>query len=307
MGNEEKTPESLNRPARFALLGASGFVAPRHMASIKACGGELIAACDPHDSVGILDSHFPECEFFTEIERFDRHLSKLQGTGKGADYISICTPNYLHDSHARFALRLGAHAICEKPLTVNPWNIDELRREEDHYKRKVFPILQLRYHPVILKIGEMLDGKRSLEVKIHYVTRRGNWYDQSWKGRERRSGGICMNIGVHFFDVLLWLFGDCDDIRVDMYEPRSARGSLLMERATVDWFLSVDARSLREGGRTANRIITIDGQEMDFTAGFEDLHTLSYSKILDGEGWSLTDAEPAIGLVYEIRRRAGVV
>jgi UDP-N-acetyl-2-amino-2-deoxyglucuronate dehydrogenase len=294
----------------FALIGAAGYIAPRHMQAIKATGNRLVAAYDPNDSVGILDSYFPEADFFTEYERFDRHVDKRRraGDGRRIDYISICSPNYLHDSHARFALRSGSDAICEKPLVVNPWNIDGLLEIERDSGKKVHTILQLRLHPSIIVLREkVILGQRDSkhDVDLTYITARGHWYSQSWKGEEKKSGGIAANIGVHFFDMLHYVFGALQDNVVHLLNETSAAGYLEYEQARVRWFLSVDARDLPERQRVAGqrtyRSITVGGDEIEFSGGFTDLHTRSYEEILAGRGYGLEENRAAINTVAAIR------
>jgi len=295
---------------KFALIGAAGYIAPRHMQAIKATGNELVAALDPNDSVGIIDSHFPDADFFTEFERFDRHLDRLRRSGseKKVDYVSICSPNYLHDSHMRFALRSGADAICEKPLVLNPWNIDGLIDIERDTGHKVNTILQLRLHPAICALQDRilteLKGKKH-EVDLTYITSRGHWYLQSWKGDEKKSGGIATNIGVHFFDMLHFLFGRLQDIKVHLSEDTRAAGYLEYERARVRWFLSIDINDVpaqvREQGQRTFRSITVDQQEIEFSSGFTDLHTRSYEEIIAGRGFGLEENRVAIETVSNIR------
>ena len=298
----------------FALIGAAGYIAPRHMQAIKATGNRLIAALDPSDSVGVIDSYFPESAFFTEFERFDRHLDKLRRTpGEGqVDFVSICSPNYLHDSHIRFALRSEADAICEKPLVLNPWNIDGLVELEQASGRQVSTILQLRVHPAILKLRDDVQaasaGGRKHEVDLTYVTARGCWYLYSWKGDEKKAGGIATNIGIHFFDMLHFVFGALQDNKVHVSEPTRAGGYLEYERARVRWFLSVEEADLPEAARAAGqrtfRSITIDGEEIEFSGGFADLHTRSYELILAGQGFGLDASRCAIETVATIRNAA---
>ncbi|MHC2070799.1 Gfo/Idh/MocA family oxidoreductase [Bremerella sp. T1] len=296
----------------FALIGAAGFVAPRHLAAIKAVGGKLLAAVDPHDSVGVLDSYFPQARFFTEIERFDRYLEKLrrETNQEPAKYVSICSPNYLHDAHVRMALRIHAHAICEKPLVINPWNLDALQGLEDEFGCKVNTVLQLRYHPAVVELRDQIQSEENSQVHdvcLTYVTRRGAWYHSSWKGTEERSGGLAMNIGIHFFDFLMWVFGKAETIDVHVAEPNRMSGVLRLKSATVRWFLSVDQRDLPAGhveaGKYAYRSITVDGNEIDLSSGFTDLHTRVYQGVLDGEGYGLDDARPGIELVHSIRHQ----
>ena len=295
----------------FALIGCAGYVAPRHMKAIKATGNDLVAAFDPNDSVGIIDSHFPEADFFTEFERFDRHLDKLRRAkhGKQVNYVSICSPNYLHDSHMRFALRSGAHAICEKPLVLNPWNIDALKDIEADTGRQINTILQLRLHPAINALREeVCDGPADAkyDVDLTYITSRGNWYLQSWKGDEKKSGGIATNIGVHFYDMLHYVFGSVQQNIVHLNSPTKAAGYLEYQRARVRWFLSIDINDVpaaeREKGKRTFRAITVNGQSVEFSDGFTDLHTRSYEEILAGRGFGLEDNRVAIETVAYIRK-----
>lgn len=294
----------------FALIGAAGYIAPRHMMAIRDTGNDLVAAMDPNDSVGIIDSYFPEAKFFTEYERFDRHIDKCRraGDGKAVDYISICSPNYLHDSHMRFALRSGADAICEKPLVLNPWNIDGLKEIEADTGRRINTILQLRVHPSIIALREKVQAERGdtkHEVDLTYITSRGNWYLRSWKGALNKSGGIATNIGVHFFDMLAFLFGARQDSLVHLNEPTKASGYLEFEHARVRWFLSLDVNDVpasgREQGQRTYRSITVDGDELEFSGGFTDLHTRSYEEILAGRGFGLEENRSAIETVAGIR------
>jgi len=285
---------------RFALTGAAGYVAPRHMNAIKENGGELVAALDTSDSVGIIDSYFPDCEFFTEFERFDRHLEKIKRNNEGVDYISICSPNYLHDAHCRLAMRVGADAICEKPLVLNPWNLDQLIEIEKETGKKVYTILQLRLHPSLIKLKNSLSsGKKHVSIK--YVTSRGKWYDESWKGDISKSGGLATNIGIHFFDMLYWLFGDFLSYSIIEKNSRSISGNLELTGADVDWFLSVNREDLPINHKGAYRSITIDGEEVKFDDVFSDLHTIVYADILNGGGFGLEDARPSVDMAYSIR------
>lgn len=293
---------------RFALIGVAGFVAPRHLEAIHRVGGELVAATDPSDSVGVLDRHFPEARFFREIERFDRFLEKLRRGGEGSkiDWISICSPNYLHDAHIRLALRVRANALSEKPLVLSPWNLDALALLEEEYERRVFTVLQLRLHPAVLALKERLEQSDAVhEVDLTYITRRGPWYDVSWKGDDARSGGILMNIGVHFFDLLIHLFGAERSAVIHHREPRRVGGALELERARVRFFLSIDASDLspavREAGGFAERRLLIDGDDLDLSAGFTDLHTRVYEESLAGRGFGIEEARPAIELVHRLR------
>ena len=294
----------------FGLIGAAGFVAPRHLDAIRDTGNRLVAAVDPHDSVGVLDRYFPEARFFPEIERFDRHIEKLRrrSDDERVHYMSICTPNYLHDAHVRLALRLRAHAICEKPLVINPWNLDQLVELEQDTGCRAYTVLQLRHAPVLQQLRSDLqqqDSNSMAEVELAYVTRRGPWYHSSWKGNEERSGGIAMNIGIHFFDLLMWLFGEVVDSEVHLQRADKMAGALQLERARVRWFLSVDGDDLpaqcREAGQFAYRSLRMDGEEMEFSRGFSDLHTRVYKEILGGGGYGIEEARPAISLVRRIR------
>lgn len=293
---------------RFALMGAAGYIAPRHMQAIKDTNNDLVAALDPNDSVGVIDSYYPSCHFFTEFERFDRHLDKRRRNGCPVEYVSICSPNYLHDSHIRFALRSGSHAICEKPLVLNPWNIDSLSEIEKESGFKINTILQLRLHPAIISLKEEMIARQSdskLDVDLTYITSRGNWYDVSWKGDEKKSGGIATNIGVHFFDMLHYLFGDLQENKLFMSDQKTASGYLEYKYARVRWFLSTDEKSLPASiklkGQRTYRSITIDNKELEFSGGFTDLHTRSYEHILAGKGFGLEDNRVAIETVSDIR------
>lgn len=294
----------------FALIGAAGYIAPRHLKAIKDTGNTLIAALDKNDSVGILDSYFPKADFFTEFERFDRHLDKLRRESRQVDYVSICSPNYLHDSHIRFALRQHADAICEKPLVLNPWNLDALRSIERETGKKVYTILQLRLHPSILALKKMIDSNptENYKVSLNYVTSRGNWYDRSWKGDESKSGGILSNIGIHFFDVLLWLFGGPSGKTSAQIGSHSAHGEMELTRAHVKWFLSIDESdlpaSVQESGKRTYRSFRIGESEIEFSEGFTDLHTRCYEDILAGNGFGIDDARLSIETVYRIRESA---
>lgn len=303
--------EGCSQMSNFALIGAAGYIAPRHMKAIKDTGHQLVAAVDRHDTVGILDSYFPEARFFTEFERFDRHVDLLRRKGEPIDYVSIASPNYLHDAHARFALRIGANAICEKPVVINPWNVEGLQLIEAETGKKVFTILQLRHHPSVIMLKERIaaalvaNSNRHFEVDLHYVTGRGAWYFSSWKGEDNKSGGIAANIGVHFFDMLLWIFGAPVESEVDLLDRESGAGTIRFANARVRWFLSVNVAHLPKGvlakGQRTFRSIRVDQDEIEFSEGFTDLHTLSYSRILDGKGFGLSDALPSIDLVHSIR------
>jgi UDP-N-acetyl-2-amino-2-deoxyglucuronate dehydrogenase len=294
----------------FAITGVAGFVAPRHLAAIKATGNRLVAAVDPHDAVGILDRYAFDVRFFTEIERFDRHIEKLRrGPDDGRVHVvSVCSPNYLHDAHIRLALRAGADVICEKPLVINPWNLDPLEEIESETSRRVYTVLQLRLHPQLAALKARLDAGRSStrhEVELTYITTRGGWYDVSWKGMDERSGGIATNIGIHFFDLLLWLFGSVQELVVHLRDPRRVAGALELERARVRWFLSAETTDLpfapEPGVRTTHRSITVDGEEVEFSEGFGDLHTRVYEEVLAGRGYGIADARPSIALSSKIR------
>ena len=299
-------------PKRFALVGAAGYIAPRHMKAIRDTGHELVAALDPNDSVGVIDSYFPDADFFTEFERFDRHVDKLRRKGDKIDYVSICSPNYLHDAHIRFALRNGAHAICEKPIVLNPWNVDALEEIEQETGCRVFSIQQLRLHPAIVALKDRVDaqGNRTHDVDVTYVTPRGHWYHSSWKGDLAKSGGVATNIGLHFFDMLLWVFGPVLENAVHTNRADCAAGTLILSRARVRWFLSVNAAHLpaaaREGGKRTYRIITVSGEPQEFSEGFGELHTESYRDILSGHGFGLDDARAAIETVSAIRHASPV-
>ncbi|WP_119278994.1 Gfo/Idh/MocA family oxidoreductase [Calidithermus roseus] len=293
---------------RFAMTGAAGYIAPRHLRAIRDTDNTLVAALDPFDSVGILDSYFPEAEFFTQPELFEQHLDNLRRNGQGVDYLSVCSPNHLHEAHIRMALRLGADAICEKPLVLNPQEIDRLRDLEAETGRRVWTILQLRTHPALLVLKEKLEAEGSSspkELTLTYVTSRGTWYLRSWKGREELSGGLATNIGVHFFDMLAWLFGRVCRVEVHLREDTAVAGYLELERARVRWFLSVDVNhvplALREKGQRTYRSITLEGQEIEFSEGFTDLHTEVYRRTLRGEGFGLDDTYEAIATVARIR------
>lgn len=293
---------------KFALIGAAGYIAPRHMKAIRETGNILTSAFDPNDSVGIIDSYFPDADFFTEFERFDRHVDKERRQGRALDYISICSPNYLHDSHMRFALRSGADAICEKPLVLNPWNIDGLAEIERDTGRRVNTILQLRLHPAIIALREKVNAGangRKMDVDLTYITSRGHWYLQSWKGDNRKSGGIATNIGVHFYDMLHFVFGALQENIVHLHDETKASGYLEYEKARVRWFLSVDVNDVpeveRAKGKRTYRAVLADGESVEFSDGFTDLHTRSYEEILAGRGFGLEENRVAIETVAHIR------
>ena len=293
----------------FALIGAAGYIAPRHLKAIKDTNNILIAALDKFDSVGVMDSYFPKADFFVEFERFDRHIEKIKRQQNiQLDYVSICTPNYLHDSHIRMALRRGADAICEKPLVLNPWNVDALQAIEKESGNKINTILQLRLHPSIIALKKKVETenkKGKYDIDLTYITSRGNWYDASWKGDESKSGGIATNIGVHFYDMLSWVFGEVQENLVHLREKDKSAGYLEFENARVRWFLSIDENSLpkqvQENGQRTYRSITVDGEEIEFSGGFTELHTESYKGILKGNGFGLIDAKQSIEIVHAIR------
>lgn len=296
----------------FGIIGVAGFISPRHLKAIYETKNNLIAAVDPNDSVGVLDNYFPEALYFKEIERFDRHLEKLRRKGeeKRVHFISICTPNYLHDAHIRLALRLHCDVICEKPIVINPWNLDGLKELEDEYKKKVYTILQLRVHPNILKLKEKIEKenfKKKYNVILTYITPRGPWYHISWKGDEEKSGGLAMNIGVHFFDLLLWLFGKEEKTEVHYFDKNKLAGFLELEKAKVSYFLSIDRKDMPEeelkAGKRSFRSLEIEGEEVEFSEGFADLHTKVYEEILKGKGFKMEDARQSIEIVYKIRKK----
>jgi UDP-N-acetyl-2-amino-2-deoxyglucuronate dehydrogenase len=294
------------------MTGVAGYIAPRHLKAIKETGNNLIAAVDPHDSVGILDQYFPECAFFTEIERFDRHLEKLKRKNGLIDYMTICSPNHLHDAHIRLALRLGANVICEKPLVLNPWNLDAIEKLEEEFGKKVYTILQLRVHPSLTALKEKittslqrLANSGKYKVELNYVTSRGPWYKYSWKGDTHKSGGVATNIGVHFFDLLIWLFGKVQNYEIDFSREDKMKGTLELENADVNWFLSIDRNDLPkeaiEKKKSTYRSIKIDNKEIEFTEGFTDLHAEVYRATLNGNGFTINDARQSIELVHKIR------
>ena len=290
----------------FALIGAGGYIAPRHMRAIQAVGGRLEAAVDPNDSVGIIDCYFPDAHFFTEFERFDRHVAKVHRQSQPIDYISVCSPNYLHDSHCRFAMRADADAICEKPLVLNPWNLDRLQEVEQSTGHRVFTIQQLRLHPSVVALKQQIEASAAdrFQVELVYVTPRGRWYDSSWKGDEAKSGGIATNIGVHFFDMLSFVFGPETLNVAHLREPRRAAGLLVCGRAEIRWFMSIDRNDLpasMPAGQTSYRSITVDGREIEFSSGFGDLHVKSYQEILAGRGFPLETVRPAVEIVSALR------
>ncbi len=292
----------------FALIGVAGYIAPRHLQAIRDTGNNLVAALDKSDTVGIMDSYFPNADFFTEFERFDRHLDKLKRQGKKIDYVSICSPNYLHDSHIRFALRHGADAICEKPLVLNPWNVDALAEIEKETGRKIYTILQLRLHPSIIALREkVLNGPKDkiYDVDLTYITSRGHWYHVSWKGDVSKSGGIATNIGIHFFDMLIWVFGGVKNIKVKELKEDTGSGYLELARARVNWKLSINYDHIpvdvKAQGKRTFRSLTMDGKQIEFSDGFTDLHIKSYQEVLRGNGFGLLEVGPTIKLVHQIR------
>lgn len=306
---------SFGGPKNFAITGVAGYIAPRHLKAIKETGNTLVAATDPHDSVGILDSYFADVSYFREFERFDRFLEKLRrkGDAEKVHYLSICSPNYLHDAHIRLALRVGADAICEKPLVLNPWNLEALKEIEKESGKKVFTILQLRLHPAIVALKEKYgkaNHKNKKNIVLTYVTSRGPWYQYSWKGDREKAGGLSTNIGIHFFDMLLWTFGHVQSTEVHLAEPRREAGFLELEHATVQWFLSIDSGDLpfdpQPGKKTTYRSMSIDGEEFEFSDGFADLHTSSYREILSGKGFGLEQAFPSVELVHKLRNASPV-
>ena len=300
--------------SNFALTGLAGYIAPRHLQAIRDTGNRLVAAVDVHDSVGVVDSYFPDAAFFTEYERFDRHLEKLRRgpSDDRVEYVSVCSPNHLHDAHVRLALRVGADALCEKPLVLNPWNLDQLQELESEHQRRVWTVLQLRVHPALVALKAQLDAQpeRRHAVRLTYVTSRGTWYRYSWKGDPAKSGGVATNIGVHFFDMLQWLFGVADEQEVHVQDAERAAGRLVLPRADVEWYLSLDGGDLPEsvrGSKPTYRSITVDGEEVEFSGGFADLHTRVYERTLEGRGFGIADARPAIELVHSIRHATPTV
>ncbi|MEM6964369.1 MAG: Gfo/Idh/MocA family oxidoreductase [Bacteroidota bacterium] len=294
----------------FALIGASGYIAPRHMKAIQDTNHNLVAALDPSDSVGIIDSYFPDSAFFVEFERFDRHLEKLKRKAKGVDYVSICSPNYLHDAHIRFGLRHGADVICEKPIVLNPWNIDGLEEIEKETGKSIYNILQLRLHPSVIELKQQVEAApkhKIYDVDLTYLTSRGNWYYASWKGDLEKSGGIATNIGIHFFDMLIWIFGDVKKSTVHIHTHDRAAGFLELETARIRWFLSIDydmiPEHIKEKGLRTYRSLKIESQEFEFSGGFTELHTRSYEHILVGNGFRIGAARRAIEIVHDIRHQ----
>lgn len=292
----------------FAIIGVAGYVAERHVKAIKETNNNLVACLDKFDSVGFLDSFFPETAFFTEFERFDRHIDRISNTDKKVDFVSICTPNYLHDAHIRFALRNDADAICEKPIVLNPNNVDALVEFEQKKEKNIFTILQLRLHPEVIKLKQKIDlspKKEKYNINLTYITSRGSWYDYSWKGNPEKSGGIATNIGIHFFDMLIWIFGDVISSKLYISEKHTVAGFLELETANVNWFLSIDEKTLpkkiREAGQRTYRSLTIENEEFNFSNGFTNLHTESYRQILNGNGFRIIEAKKAVATTAEIR------
>lgn len=297
----------------FGLIGASGYIAPKHMKAIKETNNQLVAGLDPYDGIGIMDSYFPQASFFTEFERFDRFVDKCRRQKKNKiEFMSIATPNYLHDAHIRFALRSEANAICEKPLVLNPHNLEQLKAIEKETGKKAYTILQLRHHPSIIALKQKIsselkqDPHKVYDIKLTYLTSRGKWYFISWKGDDAKSGGIASNIGVHFFDMLSWIFGEVEENTVHLKNPNTNAGNLKLKNANVNWFLSVNSnylpKSALEENQTTYRSISIEGNEIEFSDGFKDLHTRSYQEILNGNGFRLDDAFDSIKIVSEIRK-----
>jgi len=303
----------IQTPKNFGIIGVAGYIAVRHLHAIKETGNNLLASLDKFDSVGRIDNYFPESDFFVEFERFDRHFDKLKRTGTKIDYVSICSPNYLHDSHIRFALRHHAEAICEKPIVLNPWNIDALQEIENETGHRIYTILQLRLHPKLQELKEKISkGPKGkiYDVDLSYITSRGNWYSISWKGDIQKSGGVATNIGIHFFDMLSWIFGGAKKHIVHLSDPHKAAGYLELENARVRWFLSLDYKDIpdtvKAAGKRTFRSITVNGEEIEFSEGFTDLHTLSYKEILSGNGFGLKDARESVETAYIIRNATPV-
>jgi len=300
----------MSKPINFALIGASGYIAPRHMKAIKDTGNELTAMLDPYDGIGIIDSYFPHADYFSEPERFDRHLDKMRRAGDSKiEYVSICSPNYLHDAHIRLAMRNQANVVCEKPLVLNPWNLDALAEIQRETGMKINNILQLRLHDSIIKLKKEVEARKDefFDVDLTYITSRGNWYYRSWKGDVSKSGGIATNIGIHFFDMLTWIFGNVEQSVVHRHNVNSAAGYFRLKNANVRWFLSIDENDLPsevKGQKRTYRSIRVNGSEFEFSEGFTELHTESYKHILSGDGFGLEDARRSIEMVYNIRNAA---
>jgi UDP-N-acetyl-2-amino-2-deoxyglucuronate dehydrogenase len=303
----------IDSPKNFGIIGVAGYIAVRHLHAIKETGNNLLASLDKFDSVGRIDSYFPESDFFVEFERFDRHFDKLKRNGTKIDYVSICSPNYLHDSHIRFALRHHAEAICEKPIVLNPWNIDALQEIENETGHKIYTVLQLRLHPKLIELRNRIkNGPKGkvYDIDMTYITSRGNWYSISWKGDIQKSGGVATNIGIHFFDLLSWIFGETRKNIVHVSEPHKAAGYLELENARVRWYLSLEyndvPKVVKESGKRTYRSITVDGEEIEFSEGFADLHTMTYREILAGRGFGLRDARQSVETAYTIRNSAPI-
>jgi UDP-N-acetyl-2-amino-2-deoxyglucuronate dehydrogenase len=302
----------INKMKKFGIIGVGGYIAPRHLKAINDTNNKLVVALDKNDSVGILDKYFKDVDFFTEFERFDRHCEKIKNTKNKLDFITVCSPNYLHDAHVRFGLRIGANVICEKPLVLNSWNLKHLSKLEKQSKGKVYTVLQLRYHPTILELKKKIDKEyidKKYDIELSYITPRGNWYDVSWKGDEEKSGGVATNIGVHFFDMLLWIFGKVEKFEL-YYKDKKNRtmcGYLELEKAKVKWFLSVDKNNLPVQNNKPYRSITINGKELEFSDGFTELHTEVYKNIMNGKGYGIKDAEQSIKLVGKLRNYSTVL
>lgn len=293
---------------KFAIVGVAGYVAPRHLRAIRDTGNTLVTAFDPFDSVGVIDSYFPDAEFFTEFEDFDRHLETMIVNKHPLDYMSICSPNHLHDAHMMLSLRHNSNAICEKPMVLDPSNLDTLEKVEQETGKRVYTILQLRLHETIKNLKKKIDegpNDKIYDIDLTYITSRGHWYHNSWKGDLKKSGGIATNIGIHFFDMLMWIFGDCEKAVVHEHNEDHAAGFMQLKKANVRWFLSINSDHLpaiaKEEGKRTYRSITIEGEELEFSKGFTDLHTLSYQDILDGNGFGIQDNKPSLELVYKIR------
>jgi UDP-N-acetyl-2-amino-2-deoxyglucuronate dehydrogenase len=303
----------MNSPKNFGIIGVAGYIAIRHLHAIKETGNNLLASLDKFDSVGRIDNYFPESDFFVEFERFDRHFDKLKRTGTKIDYVSICSPNYLHDSHIRFALRHQADAICEKPIVLNPWNVDALQEIEKETGRSIYTVLQLRLHPRIIELREKIKNgpkDKIYDIDLTYITSRGNWYAISWKGDAQKSGGVGTNIGIHFFDMLSWIFGDARKNVVNMSQPNKAAGYLELENARVRWYLSLDYNDIpaqmKAGATRTYRCITVDNETIEFSEGFTDLHTFTYKEILGGRGFGLNEARQSVEIAYNIRNSTPV-
>lgn len=289
----------------FIIIGTAGYIAVRHLKAIKETGNDLVAALDKSDSVGILDRYFYDVDFFTEFERFDRHIEKIKLQGINVDYVTICSPNYLHDAHIRFALRTGADAICEKPLVLNPWNLDALYEIEQQTGKKIYCILQSRYHPSLIELKNRISSetkKEKYKIDLKYITSRGKWYQYSWKGQLEKSGGLVTNIGIHFFDMLIWIFGDCLNYKVYYSDNIKANGYIELEKAEINWQLSIDKNDLPLNiDKPTYRSLKIDGEEIEFSDGLTDLHTIVYKEILEGRGLGIDDCRKSIELAYNIR------